>query len=100
MKLFFTTRCPDDADSIDTKTTDIDSVVCLLLISATYRAVLNHCAPEEIFVHRTFNAKAFERSFTMILDNRDALSTERTDRTVREYSKNVALKAKVLHSAK
>ena len=33
-------------DSINTKTTDIDSVVCLLLISATlikYRAVLNHC---------------------------------------------------------
>ena len=24
--------------------------------------------PEEIFVHRTFNAKAFERSFTTILD--------------------------------
>ena len=25
--------------------------------------------PEEIFVHRTFNAKAFERSFSTILDN-------------------------------
>ena len=25
--------------------------------------------PKEIFVHRTFNAKAFERSFTTILDN-------------------------------
>ena len=25
--------------------------------------------PEEIFVHRTFNAKAFERSFTTILDH-------------------------------
>ena len=28
--------------------------------------------PEEIFVHRTFNAKAFERSFTTILDNMHA----------------------------
>ena len=27
--------------------------------------------PEEIFVHRTFNAKAFERSFTTILDERN-----------------------------
>ena len=27
------------------------------------------CPPVEISVHRTFNAKAFERSFTTILDN-------------------------------
>ena len=32
--------------------------------------------------------------------NRDALSTEHTDRTVRENSKKVAFKAKMLHSAK
>ena len=32
--------------------------------------------------------------------NRDALSTERTERMVRENSKKVAFKAKMLHSAK
>ena len=32
--------------------------------------------------------------------NLDALSTERTDHTVRENSKKVAFKAKMLHSAK
>ena len=42
---FFTARCADDMQSIGTETTDISSVACVLLISATFRTLLDHCAP-------------------------------------------------------
>ena len=44
VKLFFTARCADDTDSTGIGTTGLASVVCPLLISATFRAVLHHCA--------------------------------------------------------
>ena len=43
VKFFFTARCADGTESIDTKTTGIASVVIPLLILATFRAVLNQC---------------------------------------------------------
>ena len=45
LKLFFTARCADGTASIDIKTTGIASVACPLLISDTFRDVLNQCAP-------------------------------------------------------
>ena len=44
VKFFLTARCAVDTESSDVETTSIASVVFPLLISATFRAVLNQCA--------------------------------------------------------
>ena len=42
---FFAAKCADDTGSSGIKTTDIGSVAFVLMIVATFWAVLNHCAP-------------------------------------------------------
>ena len=44
VKFFFTAGCADRTESVDIKTTGIASLVCPLLISATFRSALTQCA--------------------------------------------------------
>ena len=44
VKFFFSARCADATESNGIETIGIASVVCELLISATFRAELDHCA--------------------------------------------------------
>ena len=44
VKFLCTARCADGTESIGIETTGRASVVCVLLISATFRTELDHCA--------------------------------------------------------
>ena len=47
VKFFFTARCADGTESIGIGTAGIASVVCVLLISATFGTELDDCATSQ-----------------------------------------------------
>ena len=46
VQFLFTARCANGSESIGNETTSITPVICVLLISATFRTELDHCALE------------------------------------------------------